>query len=92
MVLDYLGEILAATVGLLGLVVTATGVLCGNLLSRISHLVARVNKLEDEQKEMWRLREQDAITKRRMGDFIDELERHINDGKGPPPPARPESI
>lgn len=53
--------------------------------SRIATLEARVDTL-------WEQREEDAITRRRMGDHIDVLESHIWNQLPPPPPPRPEGL
>ncbi|KMM44851.1 hypothetical protein CWIS_13535 [Cellulomonas sp. A375-1] len=53
---------------------------------------ARMQELERQVTELWALRRQDAVTIRRLGDFIDVLEAHIWQRKPPPPPARPTDI
>lgn len=63
----------------------ATGVLIG-------HLWGRLGTLEANRDELFRLREQDALTKRAQGDHIDTLEDHIRQELGPPPPPRPPGV
>ncbi len=52
----------------------------------------RLAELEGQVVELWALRRQDAVTIRRLGDFVDVLEAHIWQGKPPPPPARPHDL
>lgn len=52
---------------------------------RIDMLEKRVTELEDK-------RAVDALVKRALGDFIDQLEHHIWQQKPPPPPPRPDGI
>jgi len=56
-----------------------------SLMSRVNALETRVDELEEKRKD-------DAVLIRKLGDFIDILEAHIWDGKGPPPPERPNGI
>ena len=58
----------------------------------IGKLIERVKTLEDGQRELWRLREEDAKVKRAQGDHIDLLEDHIWKQKPPPPPPRPAGV
>lgn|GEM_PF-5390720 len=52
----------------------------------------RLHDLEQQVTELWDLRRRDAVTIRRLGDFIDVLEAHIWQRKPPPPPARPADL
>lgn len=52
----------------------------------------RIADLESQVERLWALRRADAVTIRRLGDFVDQLEAHIWQGKPPPPPSRPDGI
>lgn len=98
--MTYLDELL------IGIVVALIGglfALFGHSASRIGKLESDLKDVntemtalkkahEAEKLDLWARLEESAKTKRRMGDFIDELQHHIWDGKGPPPPPRPEDL
>jgi hypothetical protein len=69
--------------------VAALGVVLGVFSGMFGHLYKRLSDLEANQRDLWQLREGDAITKRALGDHIDVLEDHIWKRKPPPPPSRP---
>lgn len=73
-------------------VITAQGVGLLGGAAVLGHVWKRLSDLEANQRELWGLREADAVTKRKLGDHIDVLEDHIWKGKGPPPPPRPEGV
>jgi len=52
----------------------------------------RITDLEGQVERLWQLRQTDAVTIRRLGDFVDVLEAHIWQRKPPPPPSRPDGI
>lgn len=71
---------------------TFAGVLITAGIAMQGHLLKRITDLETDHRELWRLRECDAVTKRNAGDHIDTLEAHIWAGLGPPPPPRPVGV
>jgi hypothetical protein len=73
-------------------VITAQGVLLAAFAAVLGHVWKRIADLESSQRELWRARESDAVTKRALGSHIDVLEDHIWQDKGPPPPPRPVGI
>ncbi|MGC4151489.1 MAG: hypothetical protein QM628_00225 [Propionicimonas sp.] len=89
-------SIVIALIGLTGVVYTArTGKRStdqGSQVELIGTLMERIKTLEAGQQELWRLREEDAKTKRAQGDHIDTLEHHIWQQKPPPPPPRPPGV
>ena len=73
-------------------VISAEGAVLVAVVGLLGHLLTRVTSLENSQRELWKLREADALTKRALGDHIDALEEHIRADKGPPPPPRPAGV
>lgn len=52
----------------------------------------RIGDLEGQVERLWQARRDDAIVIRRLGDYVDVLERHIWEELPPPPPPRPDGV
>lgn len=95
-----MASILVAALGAVALIVggalTYKSAITASKYSRIATLEERVDNLVDTRIEDWNKYQAkhtaDAVTKRKMGDHIDQLEAHIWAKKSPPPPKRPDDI
>lgn len=84
--------LITAIVSMGGSWVVARQSAANSYLQRIKDLEARDAEWDKRCNVLWSAREADALTKRAMGDHIDELEAHIWHRKPPPPPARPPGV
>lgn len=84
----------AVSIGGSWLVARTTGRTAGEAVEVQAHESdrRRIKDLEDQVERLWSMRQTDAVTIRRLGDFIDVLEAWIWQGKPPPPPSRPDGI
>ncbi|MDR0848068.1 MAG: hypothetical protein LBN10_03340 [Propionibacteriaceae bacterium] len=105
--LTYLDEVLVVIVGaVIAAAASGYGYLItriNKLQEALTFAQAEITKLqtemgtrrvehEKERDELFRLRREDAVLIREQGDFIDALQNHIWEGKGPPPPSRPQGV